>query len=148
MSELPSAIDAFRADEHAELPDARVEDDFTELQRAAELIELERLRRLAEIDRRRMYERDGHLSAASWLTASHGVARGLAQRDVKTARALGQMPATRRALEDAEISMSAARLLSDARDVEPELFAESEGTLVEAARGHSISELQRVVAFW
>jgi len=45
----------------AELPDARLEEDF------AELLEAERLRRLAEIDRRRIFARDGHLSAASWL---------------------------------------------------------------------------------
>ncbi len=67
MSELRSVIDAFRADELAGLPDARLEEDFAELHRAAELLEAERLRRLAEIARRGIFQRDGHLSAASWL---------------------------------------------------------------------------------
>jgi hypothetical protein len=59
MSELLSAIEGFRAETLPELPDARIEEDFAELHKASELIELERLRRLAEIDRRRLYERDG-----------------------------------------------------------------------------------------
>ena len=65
MSELRSAIETLRADTLAELLDACIEEDFSELQRAAELLEVERLRRLAEIDRRGIYERDGHLSSAS-----------------------------------------------------------------------------------
>src|SRR5436190_3929218 len=116
MSQLRSAIDAFRVDELAGLPDARVEEDFAELQRACELIEVERLRRLAELDRRGVGECDGHLSTASWLTVTHRIARGLAQREVKTARALESMSETRRALDDGQISISAARLLVDARD--------------------------------
>ncbi|HEY2803283.1 MAG TPA: hypothetical protein VGJ67_05130, partial [Actinomycetota bacterium] len=64
MSELRSTIESLRAEEIGELPDARIEEDFAELQRASEMIELERLRRLAEIDRRRLYERDGHLSGS------------------------------------------------------------------------------------
>jgi hypothetical protein len=67
VSELRSAVEAFRADSLSELPDARLEEDFAELHRALELMEAERLSRLAEIDRRRLYERDGHLSTAAWL---------------------------------------------------------------------------------
>lgn len=52
MSELLAAIEGYRAEALAELPDARLEEDFAELQRAGEALELERLRRLAEIDRR------------------------------------------------------------------------------------------------
>ncbi|HEU4528422.1 MAG TPA: hypothetical protein VFT80_10900 [Actinomycetota bacterium] len=55
MSELRSAIELYRRDVLAELPDARLEEDFAELQRAIEQIEAERLRRLAEIDRRRCF---------------------------------------------------------------------------------------------
>ncbi len=52
MSELRSTIESLRAEELGELPDARAEDDFAELQRACELLEVERLRRLADLDRR------------------------------------------------------------------------------------------------
>ncbi len=65
MSGLRSAIEELRSDVLTELPDARIEEDFAELQRAAELLEIERLRRLAEIERRATYRQDGHMSAAS-----------------------------------------------------------------------------------
>jgi hypothetical protein len=65
VSGLRSIVEELRAETLAELPDALVEDDLVELQRACEQLEAERLRRLAELDRRRLFERDGHLSAAS-----------------------------------------------------------------------------------
>jgi uncharacterized protein DUF222 len=130
------------------LPDARVEEDFSELQRACELLEVERLRRLAEIDRRCLYERDGHLSAASWLAKTHKVSWGQAREQVRVARALEEMPETRRALDDGDVSMSAVRVLVSARDADPEKFKEAEHELVEAARIHSISDLARATAFW
>ena len=70
MSELRSTIEAFRAESLPGLPDARLEEDFVELHRAVEQLEAERLRRLGEIERRRLFERDGHLSAAAWLYES------------------------------------------------------------------------------
>jgi hypothetical protein len=148
VSELRSAIEHLRAETLPELPDARIEGDFAELQRAAELLDAERLRRLAEIDRRRLYERDGHLSAASWLAASYKVAWGIARDQVRVARAFDDMPQTRRALEMGDVSMSAVRLLATARDADPVAFERSEAQLVEAARVHSVADLQRVVAHW
>ena len=81
MSELRSAVESLRSEVLSDLPDARIEDDFTELQRVAELLEVERLRRLAGLERRRLFERDGHLSAAAWLASrlprfARGAARG------------------------------------------------------------------------
>jgi hypothetical protein len=148
MSELLSAIDVFRAEALPELPDARIEEDFAELHRAAELIELERLRRLAEIDRRKLFERDGYLSAASWLGSAYRVAHGAARDHVRIARALEEMPLTRRALEAGDLSLSAARVLVAARDADPEAFSRSEPQLVEAARIHQVGDLQRVAAYW
>ncbi len=78
MSELRSAVEALRSEALPDLPDARIEEDFTELQRVCELLELERLRRLAEIERRRLFERDGHLSAASWFATRFRIAWGTA----------------------------------------------------------------------
>lgn len=74
VSELRSAVEMLRSESLAELPDALIEEDFAELHRAVEQLEVERLRRLAEIDRRRLFERDGHLSAASWLVSAFNVA--------------------------------------------------------------------------
>ncbi len=148
MSELRSAIDGLRSEVLAGLPDARIEEDFAEIQRAVELLEVERLRRLAEIERRRVFERDGHLSAASWLAATYKVGWGAARDHVRTARALEDMPETRQALDAGDLSMSAARVLVAARDADPEEFRQSETELVEAARIHSVGDLQRVAAYW
>jgi hypothetical protein len=148
VSELRSAVDALRAQMLPELPDARIEEEFTELQRSLELLEAERLRRLAEIDRRRLFERDGHLSAASWLAVRHRMAWGTARYQVRVGRALEEMPQTRAALDAGHVSMAAVRLLATAHGVDRDAFARSEGQLVEAARQHSIQDLNKVVAFW
>lgn len=148
MSELRSVVEELRSEALAELPDARVEEDFAELHRASELLEAERLRRLGEIERRRLYERDGHLSAASWLATKFKVAWGTAREQVRTARALMEMPQTRRALEAGEVSTSAVRVLVAARGADPAAFARCEGALVEAARIHCLNDLHRVAAYW
>ena len=44
--------------------------------------------------------------------------------------------------------MSAVRVLVTARDADPEAFARSEAHLVEAARIHSMHDLQKVAAYW
>ncbi len=148
MSELRSAIESLRVDSLADLPDARIEEDFAELQHAMDRLEAERLRRLAEIDRRRIFARDGHLSTASWLAAAFRVAWGTARDSVRMARALDEMPKTKGALCQGEISVSAARVLTSARDVDRAAFRRSERHLVEAARAHTPRDLQRVAAHW
>lgn len=148
MSELRSAIDSLRSETLAGLPDARIEEDFSELHRAVEQLEVERLRRLAEIDRRGLHERDGHLSAAAWLVARFKVAWGAAREHVRVARRLEEMPQTRAALEDGGVSLSAARMLAAAGEADPEAFRRSEWVLLEAARVHSMSDLRRVLGFW
>jgi hypothetical protein len=148
MSELRSAIEVLRAEILSELPDARLEEDFAEIQRVGELLELERLRRLAELERRRSFERDGHLSAASWLASQFKVGWGQAKDSLRTARALEEMPETRKALEEGDVSLSGVKVLVQARETDPEEFGRSEATLVEAARIHSTGDLQKVAAYW
>jgi hypothetical protein len=148
MSELRSAIESLRAEPVAELPDARIEEDFEELHRAVEQLEAERLRRLAEIDRRRLFERDGHLSAAAWLVHRFHVAWGAARDLVRVARGLSAMPRAREAVESGDLSLSAARVLATAQAAEPEAFVEAENLLVDAARIHSVADLGRAVAHW
>ena len=148
VGRLRSTIGELRKESLPQLPDARIEEDFAELHRAVEHLDAERLRRLAEIDRRRLFERDGHLSAAAWLATRFRVAWGAAREQVRIAHGLDSMERTRRALESGEISMSAVRVLADAQGAEREAFETGEAQLVEAARLHSIGDLQRVVAFW
>jgi hypothetical protein len=141
-------VGVLRAGELGELPDARIEEEFDELHRLVELLEVERLRRLAEIDRRNLFQRDGHLSAVSWLAARYRVPRGAAAEQVRSARALEQMPAARAALGAGEVSLGAAKMLAAARQVDPEAFSRSEPVLVDAARRHSTADLRRVLGFW
>jgi hypothetical protein len=148
MSSLRSVIEDLRSESIPDLPDALIEEDFEELHRAAELLEAERLRRLAEIDRRRLFEQDGHLSVVSWLATRFKVAWGTAREQVRMARALEQMPVARDALERGDLSMSGVRVLVTARDADPDAFGRLEEQLVEAARIHSTSDLQRVAAYW
>jgi hypothetical protein len=148
VSELRSAVDSLRGETIAELPDARIEDDFTEIRRIVDQLELEAHRLLAEIERRRLFQRDGHLSAAAWLTNAFKMSWGVARDQVRVARALDEMPATRAAVEAGDVSMCAARSLVAARDADPSAFASAEPQLVEAARIHSVCDLGRVVTYW
>jgi hypothetical protein len=148
LSELRSAVEMLRSETLAELPDAVVEEDFAELQRASELLEAERLRRLAEIRRRGLFRGEGFLSTAAWLAGRFGMSWGLARQQVRMAAALEEMPHTRRALEEGELSTSAVRVLVTARETDPEAFKEREEGFVEAARIHSTQDLQRVAAYW
>jgi hypothetical protein len=147
-SDIGSAIDRLRRDELPDLPDALLEEDFGELQRAVEQLETERLRRLAEIERRAMHERDGHLSCASWLVSKHRVSWREAHEQVRLARALEVMPATARAIERGEVSLSAARVLARARADEPAAFESSEELLLQAARDHTVRDLTTVTTLW
>lgn len=148
VSELRSAVEMLRSESLAELPDALIEEDLAELHRAVEQLEVERLRRLAEIDRRKLFERDGHLSTVSWLVSAFKVAWGVAREHVRLAKTLEEMPSARVAIEEGEVSLSSARVLASARDANPEAFANAEPTLVDAARMHTLNDLQRVAAFW
>jgi hypothetical protein len=86
VSELRSVVEQLRGESLPELPDARIEEDFAELHWAMEQLEVERLRRLAEIDRRRLFEREGNLSSASWLATRFKVAWGTAREEVPGSR--------------------------------------------------------------
>jgi hypothetical protein len=148
MSELRSAIEQLRGEGLTRVPDVVAEKDFAELQQAAQSLETERLRRLADLDRRGLHRRDGHLSTVSWLAHGFRVGWGAAHQQVRMARNLSRMPETRRALDDGDLSLSAARVLVAAREVDPVAFDRCERTLVDAARIHSVRDLQRVTAHW
>jgi hypothetical protein len=148
VSELRSAVESLRGEMLSELPDARVEEDFAEIRHIVDQLELESHRRLAEIERRGLFRRDGHLSAAGWLATAFKMSWGVARDQVRTASALDEMPTTRAAVEAGDVSLCAARGLVAARDADPTAFAEAEDRLVAAARIHTVGDLGRVVAYW
>src|SRR5438105_11555206 len=112
MSSIRSALEEFRREDLTWVPDARLEEDFEELQRSADRLEAERLRRLGEIARRRTYERDGFLSAAAWLSTRFNVGWSAAGQQVRMAEQLRGMPRTLEAMSEGEVSPSAARVLA------------------------------------
>jgi hypothetical protein len=132
----------------ASMPDSRAEEEFAELHRVREMVEAEYLRRLADLDRRGAYRRDGYLSTIAWLIAAFAMAGGAARELVRLVRALREMPETRRSFEDGEISSSSVRALAHARETAKDVFASSEGVLVEAARRHSVRDLAKALAYW
>jgi Domain of unknown function (DUF222) len=148
IGDLRSALEALGAEVLPDLPDARIEEDFAELQRASERLELECLRRLGEIERRRTFARDGHLSVGAWLADRFRVSHGAARASARTARGLEQMPGTRSGLKEGSITLSAARVLVDAHEQHPAAFCRDEELLLEAARRHSVADLSRAAAFW
>ena len=148
MSELRSAIDALRSEPLSEATDAQIEHDLSELHAIGEALEAERLRRLAEFDRRRVFELDGHLSAAAWLVSRLRVGWGDARRAVAQARQVEHMPATRAAFEAGDVSLTAVLAMAEARAAEPDAFEESELVLVDAASRHTLPDLRRVLAHW
>ena len=147
MCELASIVER-SSEAIAELPDAQAEEEFAELRRGMEALEAACLRRLPDLERRRVHERDGHLSVASWMASTHRVSYGAARRSAATARALEHMPETQRALEAGEVSLAGVGMLVQARASDPDAFERSEAVLVQAASLHSISGLSRVVGHW
>jgi hypothetical protein len=148
MSMLRSALEEILADDEAGLDEQGLEEEFAELDWAADVIHGKRLRVLAQIERRGIYARDGHLSITSWLAGRFRKTWSAASRLVRAARALEQMPATRDALEAGEITSSAVDLLMPAREVDPKAFTQAEAYLVEAATTLSIPDLSRVLGTW
>ncbi len=130
------------------MDDEGLEEEFAELDRAADVIHGKRLRVLAQIERRGTYARDGHVSITSWLAQRFRKTWSAASRLVRQARALEQMPSTREALEAGEITSSAVDVLMPAHEVDPKAFAQAEDYLVEAATTLSIPDLGRVVGTW
>ncbi|MEX2101462.1 MAG: DUF222 domain-containing protein [Actinomycetota bacterium] len=148
MSELGSVVASLGAEVLTEMADAEAEERFARLHGAHEQLQAELARSLVDLERRGIGEREGHLSMASWYAARFRTSVGAARKTVQLARSLEQMPQTRRALGDGEMSMSAVQLLARARDADPRAFTASEQLLVHAARAHPMPELARVVALW
>jgi Domain of unknown function (DUF222)/HNH endonuclease len=148
MSELRSALDGLLFVDDGALSDDQLVADLDEVERGARQLEVVRARRLAELERRQVWSRDGHLSLASWLASRHRVSHTVAASHLRTARALEQMPVMAQALAAGDVSSSAVTLLAHARDTAPEQFARAEETLVDAARTLPVDQLQATVMRW
>lgn len=129
MSTLRSALEEHRSVELRYCSDGEVEADLAELRRAAGVIEAECARRVADVERRRSFAREGHLSVTSWVEDRFHTTWSDAARQVRVARALEHMPATWEALADGEVSVAAVGQLVAARAAAPEEFPRVEEIL-------------------
>jgi Domain of unknown function (DUF222) len=148
MSTLRSICDELRIRDLRAVSDDEVASYLDDLERTDRFVDAERARALAELERRTVAARDGHLSVASWVVARHGVAPSVAAGHVRMARALEHMPVTAEALAGGEVSSAAVSLLASAQEVSPERFAHSEEALVDAARTLPVTRLRDAVATW
>src|SRR5918995_6970920 len=138
MSELRSSLDELLAVDDGALSNDQLIVDIDEVERATRQLETIRARRLAELERRELWSRDGHLSVASWLASRHGVAPSTAAGHVRMARALEAMPVAADALAAGDLSPSSVDMLASARDAAPEQFRRDKASLVDAARTLSV----------
>jgi uncharacterized membrane protein YccC len=134
MSTLRSGIDEIQGTELRYLGDEDLRVEILEITRAMGALQAERARRVAEAERREVFSRDGHLSVSSWVAAELRTGFSEAAKEVRLARNLAEMPATKEALADGEVSQAAVGMLLSAYEAHPEEFARAEGTLVQAAR--------------
>jgi hypothetical protein len=148
MSTLRSALDELRGEDVRSLPDDALAGHLDEIERAGRILEFERCRGLAEVERRKLYTADGHLSAAAWLAQRQGLSRSAAEGRLRRARALQTMPSVAHAFAEGDVSESAVHMLASAREAAPVAFARSEEALAEAARTMTFGELRRVTETW
>src|SRR5918995_6809893 len=148
MSELRSALDGLLVVDDAALSDDQLVADLDEVEHATRQLDVVRARRLAELERREVWSRDGHLSVASWLAARHRLSHTVAASHMRTARALEAMPVMAQAFAAGDVAASAVTLLAHARDTAHEQFACVEETLVDAARTLPVDRLIATVAWW
>lgn len=133
MSNLASVIDDRAAVPARSLSDAELDAEIAELHRAEQRLAALKVDRIAEADTRRFFGALGFGSAAAWLRTRLGVRHGVARSWVALARSLRHMPRTRDAFAAGDIDESQARVLCEARSVDPGAYAEAEETLVDAA---------------
>jgi len=130
------------------LSDREVLDGYAERRRRINRLEAEATRWLGEIDRRRAFETDGHVSSTAWVTATVGDSPGGAASRVRVARRLESMPATTEAFVAGEIDLVRVQMLVATSSVDEDLFLRDERTLVDAARTLSVDHLRRALAYW
>ncbi len=100
------------------------------------------LRMIAEFDRRRGWELGGHASCAHWLAVRGGLDAGTAREKVRVARALEELPLTSAWYGLGRLTFSQVRALT--RVATPD----DEAELLEAARGCTAAQVERMVRGW
>ncbi|HUQ38727.1 MAG TPA: DUF222 domain-containing protein [Acidimicrobiales bacterium] len=126
--------------ELGELPTERLEQEMVDTAAGLWAATARWIDLVSEFDRREVWLTWGCRSAAEWLSWQCGVAPGTARDQVRVARTLRELPATRQAFASGALSYSKVRALG--RVATPE----SEAELVVLARHATAAQLERLLA--
>jgi hypothetical protein len=114
-----------------------------------ERLDAEIIRLTADWDRSRVWEADGALSPAAWMTHRLPVARTTAQSTVRTARFVDKSERTAKALASGDISSGHVRALARVvTDERSGLFDGQEDVLVDAAMTLGVDDFTKVARRW
>src|SRR4051812_43274521 len=105
MGNLASAVDELLAADVREEPDSVLAGEVVELRRQITRLEAAYYDRVAVLDGHGIGNEEHAGSTAGWLRASTHLAPSKASRDVRLARDLTELPATRTALGDGSITV-------------------------------------------
>lgn len=118
---------------------ARAFEAFAELERLAAA---GRIFAARQVEKSKVWQRDGHRTAAEWVAKKAGMTVGQAIGVLETAGRVEELPATRDALRAGALSEAQTREIAGAASVDPS----AETMLLAAARSQTISGLRQTCA--
>ena len=142
-----SPLDAFQ-ERLEEMADDVLEKATIELGRSINAAHAQFAMQVREVDRRGNAEFDHGLSTAQWLATYCQMSGAEASGTVKTAWAMAHMPTVSENALTGAVPRRSVQLLGQARDRNPDDFAENEATFGEAATDLSIKDLRHAIEEW
>jgi hypothetical protein len=128
------------------LSDSGLGERIVRLRREIDAKEAEYVELVRRFDRSEAYVEDGSVSTAAWLRHHTRVSHAAAQRTVHLGRALEQLPETRYAFAQGDISLPHAHAIADAATpARPEAIVELEEPIVDAAKISTPKELRQIL---
>jgi hypothetical protein len=146
---LDTAIDDLAALDVSALNPHEAGDVLVELRREQARLAAVAAGLVARVDAARPWAESGFRNSAAWLAHSDNTAVGEAHRDVRLARRLRTMPATRAALTAGDVSEAHAQRLAvlNAPDIAAK-FGEAEDFLVGQARCMRWADFMKATEYW
>ena len=124
-------------------------DELASAFRVRELVDARIARLLAGASEAKAFARDGFPSLTALLIDRMSVHPGEAQRLVRRANALAEMPLAAMALDRGAITGAQVDVLAEAMAVSPDAFTREEGRLVEVAMDTApVRELRKKLDYW
>jgi len=148
QAEQREASDPVEAVPEEWLSDAEVVPELQRLDRLVARAQARAARVIAMAHRRGLPRAQGFGSSTAWLIATTGQPPAVCRSRVRVSLALRHMAATAQAFTAGDLSEPRVRLLVEAREAAPEIFARDEGLLVSQARSLSARVFPKALAHW